>query len=252
MKNITGLVRVVLVAALACMPVATQAAGDGKASAGQDSQAGKQAQAGNKKTSGVIPVYVPPRRGAPLARVGGGTRGLGDNMPFVSVITPEHTGYTSGPQPVLYWYVSENVKTHFEFALINDDDYEPIIEVNSDQDMKAGLNSLDLSKHGVSLVPGVAYQWSVALVLQSDKRSSDIVSAGRVELVELTVAQKSQLENVTEEEAVWIYAREGYWYDAFSRLTNLIAKNPGNSELAEKRALLLEQVGLAEVAAIDR
>jgi len=194
------------------------------------------------------PVYVPPMRGAPVARVGGGTRGIGDDLPYVSVVTPEDTAYTSSPQPVLYWYLSEPVDTRFEFALINDDEVEPILEITSDREMHEGLNFLDLAEHGVSLKPGIVYQWSVALVEQPDKRSSDIVSSGTIELVELTGAQRAALARADSAESVVIFAREGYWYDAFAGLSRLIDADPANRRLLEQRTALLRQVGLDEVA----
>lgn len=211
--------------------------------------------AGNAATSQkarAVPVYMPPRRGAPLARVGGGSRGVDDGLPYVSVIAPEHVGYTSTSAPVLYWYISEDMKTVFEFALINDEDIEPMVEVMSEQVMTAGLNSMDLADHGVTLAPGVAYQWSVALVSDQDKRSSDIVSSGQIEMLELTDEQKALLENASAEERVAIFAREGYWYDSFAGLSELIAGDPANGELRAQRAALLEQIGLPVVSAASR
>ena len=206
----------------------------------------------SQKVKVVVPVYVPPKRGAPLARVGGGSRGIDDGLPYISVITPDHVGYTSLTQPVLYWYISEDMKTRFEFALINDDDIEPMVEVTSEQQMTAGLNSMNLADHGVSLEPGVAYQWSVALVSDANKRSSDIVSSGQIELLEMTGEQKVQLENASEHERVMLFAQQGYWYDSFASLSELIASDPGNSDLRAQRAALLEQIGLPVVSAASR
>ena len=39
-----------------------------------------------------FPVYKPPLRGVPTARVGGGTRGGGDVATEIYVLTPEHMG----------------------------------------------------------------------------------------------------------------------------------------------------------------
>ena len=228
---------------------ADEKGGAGNAAGAESTAGGAQsASTGNGKPAGNMPLYVPPRRGAPVARVGGGTRGIGDGLPYVSVVTPEQTGYTSSPQPVLYWYLSEPVDTRFEFALINDDEVEPVIEITSEREMQKGLNFLDLSEHGVSLKPGVIYQWSVALVGQPEKRSSDIVSSGTIEFVELSDAQSKALGKASADEAVMTFAREGYWYDAFTGLSRLIDANPGDSGLLGMRTALLHQVGLDEVA----
>jgi len=195
-----------------------------------------------------VPVYVPPLRGAPVARVGGGTRGGGDDLPYVTVVTPKDTGYTSSPQPVLYWYLSEPVDTRFEFALVNDDEIDPVFKISSRREMRKGLNYLDLSEHGVSLKPGVIYQWSVALVGRPEQRSGDIVSSGTIELVAPTAAQAAALQQANATESVTIYARMGYWYDAFTRLCRLIDANPGDAGLRAMRTALLRQVGLDGVA----
>lgn len=221
-----------------------------QAPAGRDNDQGqeKNRSVSTGKSTATTPVYIPPMRGAPVARVGGGTRGVGDDLPYVSVVTPEDTGYTSTPQPVLYWYLSEPVDTRFEFALINDDEIEPILEIATEREMQKGLNFLDMAEQGVSLKPGVIYQWSVALVGQQEKRSSDIVSSGTIELVELNDEQRAALAQADSAESVVIFAREGYWYDAFAGLSRLIDADPGNQELVAQRTALLRQVGLDEAA----
>jgi len=203
----------------------------------------KQSSAGNLTR----PVYVPPRRGVPLTRVGGGTRGSDDLLPVVVVITPEHSGLAANPRPVLYWYLSKASGTHFEFALVNDLEIEPIMEITSDGDMPAGFNRIDLAERGITLQPGIAYQWSVALVQDPEQRSADIVSSGRIEYVRPPAALQAQLENANPAEAVRILAGAGYWYDAFAQLSERIAAEPGSTTLLDARAALLEQVGLANL-----
>ena len=200
----------------------------------------------DKRQKETTPVYRPPKRGAPLVRVDAGVRGAGGNQPYVAVITPEHTGYTSTPQPVLYWYVSGDMKTRFEFALVNNQAIEPIAEVVSEQAVAKGIHSINLAEQGVTLKPGVSYQWSVALVPDPGKRSSDIVSSGRVEYKPLTAAQIEALDKANPGEAVSLLARDGYWYDTFDRLSGLIGNNPGDSSLLGQRTALLEQIGMAK------
>ena len=52
--------------------------------------------------------------------------------------------------------------------------------------------SVDLSEHGVSLKPGVIYQWSVALVGQPEKRSSDIVSSGTIGITGTEIIERGR------------------------------------------------------------
>jgi len=197
------------------------------------------------------PVYVPPRRGDPLIRVGGSARGSGGPVPFVIVITPEQTGITGTRQPELYWYLSKATRTRFRFVLVNDLEIEPIMEITSDGEQPAGFNHIDLAAHGITLVPGVVYQWSVALVQNPVKRSADIISTGQIEYVEMPPALQAKLDKATRQEAVHILARAGYWYDTFARLSRMIAANPRDRILREERAALLEQVGIAELTSPD-
>ena len=206
---------------------------------------GSHSQARNRQDA-AMPVYMPPKRGAPLVRVDAGVRGAGGNLPYVAVITPEHTGYSSTPQPVLYWYVSGDMKTRFEFALVNDQSIEPIVEVVTEQAIAKGIHSVDLATHGITLEPGVSYQWSVALVPDAGKRSSDTVSSGRVEYLPLSAAQAATLKSANAGEAVGIYASNGYWYDSFARLSDLIANNPQDEHLLGQRIALLQQIGMEE------
>ena len=193
------------------------------------------------------PVYVPPRRGDPLIRVGGSTRGGYGTTPVVMVITPEQTGITGSQQPRLYWYLSKATRTRFRVVLVNDLQIEPIMEVASDVEQPAGFNHIDLAEHGITLEPGVVYQWSVALVQNPVKRAADIVSTGQIEYVEMPPSLKATLDKATPQEAVHVLARSGYWYDTFARLSGMIAADPGDPVLREERAALLEQVGLADL-----
>lgn len=191
------------------------------------------------------PLYVPPSRGAPLVRVDAGVRGAEGDQPYVAVVTPEHTGYSSTSQPVLYWYASGSMKTRFEFALVNNQEIEPIVEVVSDETVKRGFHSVKLAEHGISLAPEVSYQWSVALVPDPEKRSSDIVSSGRIEYRPMTEAQTVAMENAGPGEKIGIFARTGYWYDTFSAVSGLIENAPNDKVLRRQRAALLEQIGMA-------
>jgi len=194
-----------------------------------------------------VPVYVPPRRGAPLVRVGAGSRGVEDGLPFIAVVTPEHAGLSSKPQPVLYWYLSADMKTRFEFALVTNTAIDPIVELVFDRVMSAGLHSLDLAEQGVTLQPGVSYQWSVALVPDTEKRSADIVSSGRIEYLPLAPEQVQRIELADAAELPGVYAGEGYWYDSFASLSALLAASPDDKRLLEERTALLRQVGLDAV-----
>jgi hypothetical protein len=167
----------------------------------------------------------------------------------VYVLAPEHAGLTSQPQPVLYWYLSRPVRASYEFVLIAETDYEPLIEITLLGVESSGIQSIALADLGVSLKPDIQYQWSVAIVLDKQQRSGDILASGMIEYVEPPAAIMNRVANAEGEERIRHYAGAGLWYDALQSLDEQIQSEQGSVRLQQVRASLLEQVGLKEVAA---
>lgn len=193
-------------------------------------------------------VYKPPLRGAPQARVGGGTRGS-ESAAVVQVLAPDHVGLTTQAQPTLYWYARTPSVARFEVALIDAEGIDPLLEVETDTGMAAGIQHLNLGDHGVSLQPGVSYQWSVALVVDAHNRSSDLVASGVIERIELDENQDNRIRGSSGLQRVQTLAGEGLWYDALDEVSLLIAASPDDESLQAARNQLLAQVGLEEIAA---
>jgi len=194
-----------------------------------------------------MPMYLPPRRGAPNIRVGGGTRGLSGTAPVIQALAPEHVGLTAKEQPTLSWYMSKPGSMRVEILLANEDEMDPLLELTIDASkLKGGIQSLNLADYGVKLKPGKQYQWSVVLVPEAGHRSGDIISSGMIELNKVSGALKTKLSKSKSQDNVYIYAQEGYWYDAIAELTGLIKKDPGNELLKQQRQDLLKQVGLLD------
>jgi hypothetical protein len=183
--------------------------------------------------------YKPPLRGAPATRVGGGTRSVGALALTVSVLAPNETGFTTRDKPTIYWYVSEALNTPVELTLTTTeplkDAVPPALELTLQPPIARGVHALRLADHGVTLKPGVEYQWFVAVVNNPAQRSSDVVAGGAIKRV-----------------APAVYAEDGLWYDAIDKLSQQISANPADQRLRQQRAALLEQVGLREAAAFDR
>ena len=220
------MVAVLLAATSVCVPAA-----------GADMQAGKSAF-----------VYQPPQRGAPQARVGGGTRGTGGAMPELQVLAPDHVGLTTKAQPRLYWYAHSPVAAHIEFAIIDDAAIDPLLEVETGAVKVSGVQHLDLADHNITLQPGVPYQWSVALIMDENSRSTDVIASGVVERIEPDKAASSRIAGSHGKDLVAVYANEGLWYDALDAISAMIEAAPADSGLVDIRASLLDQVGLQAVA----
>lgn len=196
-----------------------------------------------------FPVYKPPLRGAPLARMGGGTRGEGDGAPEVYVLTPEHAGLTSQNQPVLYWYLSLAVKARYEFVLITETDSEPLVETELAVVDAAGIQRIALADYDVRLKPDVSYQWSVVVVMDESQRSGDVLASGMIEHVKPPTGIIIRAANASGEERIRVYAGAGLWNDALQSLDEFIRAGTDVERMRQVRASLLEQVGLGNISA---
>ncbi len=188
--------------------------------------------------------YKPPMRGAPAARIGGGTRGIGDQTLELVVLAPDHTGLTTKEQPTLYWYVSKPVPSKLEVTLINDDDIDPELEEVVATPGTAGIQSIDLAKTGAKLKPDLEYRWFVSVVADPGQRSNDIVASGTIQRIKPEGTLKDKIAGADDRALVRVYAEEGVWYDTIDTLSRLIEKSPDDAALKQQRAVLLEQVGL--------
>jgi hypothetical protein len=183
--------------------------------------------------------YKPPLRGAPATRVGGGTRSIGTQALTVNVLAPNETGFTTRDKPTVYWYVSEALNTPVELTLTTTEPLKDAVpttlELTLQPPIAQGVHALRLGDHGVTLKPGVEYQWFVAVVSNPAQRSNDVVAGGGIK-------------RIAPADAVG----DGVWYDALDQLSQQISANPADARLRQQRAALLEQVGLREAAAFDR
>jgi hypothetical protein len=198
-----------------------------------------------------MPVYQPPPRGAPGGRVGGSSRGLEDRLPVLSVLAPDHTGLTVQEQPFLYWYLSKSTTYPVELTIIDNQTIQPLVEKRLSGPIQPGIQRVQLADYGLRLSPGVPYRWSVALVVDPDNRSRDILAGGFIERIALPEALRTQLAGAGKARAPFIYAEAGLWYDSLAAISELIDAAPNTPVLRRQRASLLAQVGLSEIAEHD-
>ena len=191
-------------------------------------------------------IYKPPLRGMPGTRVGAGTRGSGDAA-VLQVLAPDHTGLTTVAQPTLYWYANAPGKARFEVALIDEQGVDPLLEVDAGDGRVTGIRHINLGDYGVSLQPGVPYQWSVMLVADADNRSSDLVASAVIKRIKPEAGLANRIRNSSGMALVNVYASEGIWYDALNGISSQIAASPDDASLVAIRNNLLEQVGLQAV-----
>ncbi len=197
------------------------------------------------------PGFVPPMRGSPAGRVGAGGRGVADgSIPIVAALVPDHVARTLSEQPSLFWYIdmAPEPGTRLILALRDEDSTKPILEIILKLE-KPGVQRIPLSAYGVKLEPGIEYEWSVALVLDPERRSSDIIASGWLSrLSEAPAGFERRIQAAEAQERVTVYAEAGLWYDALAAISDLIDQNPDDASLRAIRAALLRQVGFQDVA----
>lgn len=211
-----------------------------------DAEAATTASSGDQ-----IPLYQPPKKFTPRARVGGELRGTEGSDPEVQALVPDHVGMTSSEKPVLNWYLSKETSKEVRFTLIDDKSVRPLFEAPIPTPKQPGIFSISLKDLGLTLNPNVQYRWYVSIVRDAESPSKDIVGGGVIERCEMQecliidVRIPCTVENVKEN------ARAGFWYDAMGCLCTLIDANPTDVSLRRLRAGLLKQVGLNGVAEWD-
>jgi hypothetical protein len=200
--------------------------------------------ASDNKATASAPVYKPPLRGAPGGRVGGGTRGTGREAFILSVLAPAHTGLTTSEQPVLYWFISSPSSHPVELTLVDPQKSDPLVELRIEPPVAAGVHRVRLADHGVRLAPAVSYNWYVAVMPDTGRRSKDILAGGTVERVSMPDGLATKVSGTSKADLPNLYAEAGLWYDAIAALNDLIDQSPGNQALREQRSALLRLVGL--------
>jgi len=204
-----------------------------------------------KRTAMDKPLYKPPLRGSPAGRVGGGTRGTERESFLLMVLAPDHIGLTIHDQPSLYWFISKPTTYPVEVTVNERNAVKPLFEKILKSPEKGGIQSLRLADYGVHLRRGIQYKWFVTLVTDAAYRSKDILAGGIITLVDAPLSLPAKLEAVGSSGAYFVYAEEGLWYDSLDAISRMIDAAPNNLEWHKQRAALLEQVGLAEVAAFE-
>lgn len=183
-----------------------------------------------------IPVYRPPRRGSPRAKVGGGIR-TGRALPELFVLTPDHLAETVSVDPSLFWHIDAVPagSAKLVFTLIDEVSFDPMVEAVLPAPGAPGIQRIRLADHAVKLDPEMEYEWSVALVPDPEDRTRDVMSSGFIRRV------APPLEPVASTAA---YAELGLWYDALESISDAIEASPGDAALRGQRAALLRQAGL--------
>jgi hypothetical protein len=199
-----------------------------------------------------LPLYQPPKKLIPRARVGGGLRGTDGSDPVLVALVPDHVGLTVKKTPVLNWFLSKPTTYPLKFTLIDQTSPAPLYEGPVPTPAHAGIQSINLKDRGLALEPDVQYRWYISAIRNPDSPSQDIVAGGIIERCEFsTCLIEMEVDLSCDESSVLRNALRGFWYDAMACLCAMIDSNPSDQALRRQRAALLNQIGLSEVAKWD-
>jgi Domain of Unknown Function (DUF928) len=194
-----------------------------------------------------VPVYTPPKRGAPGGRVGGATRGIQREVFILSVLAPDHSGFTTSDQPSLYWFISNSTSLPVELTVMDPQGVQPILETRIPAPVQAGVHRIRLADYNIRLAPGAAYRWFVSVVPDADRRSKDILTVGAIERVEMPEGLKAKVAQAAKSDLPSIYAEASLWYDTVAAISEQIEAAPQDQALRKQRTALLAQVGLSGI-----
>lgn len=187
--------------------------------------------------------YVPPDRGAPSNRIGGGTRGDDGEYLVVALVPEDHIGRTTRESPVLVWYRAPSAKGTFEFSL-NDETGGTVLARETLAPPERGYATIDTEDLGVRLSPDRLYSWFITLVVDPADPSLDKLSGGYIQRVEMAPDLAESLFKASPASRAAGFAQAGIWYDALALLTAQIQSRPDADALREGRAKLLKAVKL--------
>jgi hypothetical protein len=197
--------------------------------------------------------YIPPNRKTPGGRIGASTRGVVDHTLTIEVLAPDdHIGWSATAQPTLYFYLSQPVTQPLEVTINTDElgkRHEPLLEATLDQDRSEGIFPINLRDYRVRLAPEVIYRWSVAIIINPDQRSSDLIASGLIQYAPPPTDFASAATHLQGDALMRSYAERGYWYDAITTVSQGAGRQP---DWRQQRADLLDQVRLPGPAASDR
>ncbi len=199
-----------------------------------------------------LPLYTPPKKLIPRARVGGGLRGTDGKEPEIVALVPDHVGLTVKQAPSLNWFLSKPTSLPIRFTLIDIRSVKPLYEGSIPTPGQVGVQSLNLKDLGLTLEPDVQYRWYISAIRDPDSPSKDIVTGGVIERCEFsTCLVEMEVDLNCDQQSVLRNSVRGFWYDAMACLCDLINSNPSDQGLRRQRAHLLNQIGLSEVAKWD-
>ncbi|MCU0549600.1 MAG: DUF928 domain-containing protein [Leptolyngbya sp. Prado105] len=192
-------------------------------------------------------IEPPPNSPAPVSTTSGGTRpsqaclkSIPKTTQRLIALNPDQAiSFTQSERPTLFVYLPRNEARYLELSLFNDQQ-QGLYQTTLSTQNQSGLIGLLLPSDAPKLVKGKNYYWTVAVVCNVNDRTEDQIIGGWIQYRELPKAN-SRLLPV---ERIKLYAKQGFWYDAFREWSDLHQKQPHHPTVKKAWTDLIQAVGL--------
>jgi hypothetical protein len=192
-------------------------------------------------------------RGAPRRTTGAGSRGCntGAASTDLTLLTPAtHTALTTTGHPTFYWYVDNDSPVTVRFSLIEPRVFPAVVDTEIEV-TESGVVRFEVPETAPALEVGKQYRWTVAVICDPNRPSTNIVAKGLIQRAALPSEQLQTLQTATLEEQGLIYAEAGYWHDALDAIALAYQGDQDNPATLETLLSLLEQGGITTLEAQD-
>ncbi|MDJ0737202.1 MAG: DUF928 domain-containing protein [Nostocaceae cyanobacterium] len=159
-------------------------------------------------------------------------------------------GLTTEQFPTLWFYIpySRDANYPTEFVLLDDKTKNPVYQAEISLPKQPGIISLSLPKTIAPLQLDGQYRWFFNVYCDGQQQSPPIYVEGLIVRKAISHTAIKQLESASPLQQVAIYAQNGFWYNALTKLTQLYQQNPQDTQLQQEWENLLNSVGLGNLA----
>ncbi|GAB4472121.1 MAG: hypothetical protein OHK0037_31780 [Elainellaceae cyanobacterium] len=200
--------------------------------------------------------YVPPNRGLPGRREGGGTRGCwtsnnpGQNR-LTAIVPAQNLGYTLSEYPTLFVYVPASYAEKAAAAelILTDDQDNEIYRATFSTGNQSGILRISLPAEAnmAPLEIGRDYHWSFALVCDPNDPSGNLVVDSWIQRVQPSAELSAAIATASPADLPALYAQSGIWYEAIASLADPY-RQPTDETIVAQWQNLLNSVGLGSIA----
>ncbi|MCA9505991.1 MAG: DUF928 domain-containing protein, partial [Myxococcales bacterium] len=196
-----------------------------------------------------LPDYHPAFGRDPLAAGDWIVRGEGADEVGIVVAGPDHLTRTSLASPTLHWSLAKLPSGGvFHLTILDEDDEPVVLDRALPAPTRTGLQRLDLGALGVSLPIGPVLRWSIAWRPSEDAPPASF-DFGWLRVVPLDAADAARIAAAPPGERVALLAEAGCFHEALDLALATEARAGATPDVERAITRLLEQAGLAELAA---